>query len=221
MGLISLNLDEIVGKIRVILEEEDKAKTEALEGIWKSIRLSGKAIRAAHKSEFKEAIEKTSEAKKTLDKISEMLEKYPTLYYSNLMMTAYQEYTEAKQLISLLKDNLFLTPEELGVPNKSYLSGIGDLVGELRRCGLNAIRQGKVKNAEHVLDLMEEIYESLSSVEYPKSLVPGLRRKCDVARALLERTRGDVMNAIQREKLVKEMRELTHELMRRSQEPHD
>jgi translin len=137
------------------------------------------------------------------------------------MMTAYQEYTEAKQLISLLKNDIFLTPEELGVPYKSYLSGIGDLVGELRRYGLNAIRQENIENAERVLDLMEEIYESLSSVEYPKSLVPGLRLKCDIARALLERTRGDVMNAIQRKKLIKEMRGLTQELKRHSQKPHD
>lgn len=216
-----MNLDEIVGKIRIVLEEEDKVKMEALEGIRESIRLSGEAISAAHKSEFEDAIKKTSEAKKRLDEINEMLEKYPTLYHSNLMMTAYQEYTEAKQLISLLKNNVFLTPEELGVPHKSYLSGIGDLVGELRRCGLNAIRQENVENAEHVLDLMEEIYASLSSVEYPKSLVPGLRRKCDIARALLERTRGDVMNAIQREQLIKEMRKLAKELMRHGQKPRD
>ncbi|MFX0096659.1 MAG: hypothetical protein ACFE7E_02740 [Candidatus Hodarchaeota archaeon] len=216
-----MKLAEIVGKIRIILEEEDKVKKEALEGVWDSIRLSGEAISAAHKFEFEEAIERASKAKKRLDEIGEMLEKHPTLYYSNLMMTAYQEYTEGRQLISLLKDNVFLTPEELGVPYKSYLSGIGDLVGELRRSGLNAIRQENVKNAEHILDLMEEIFESLSSVEYPKSLVPGLRRKCDIARALLERTRGDVMNAIQREKLVKEMRKLTQELMRHSQETHD
>ena len=216
-----MNLDEIVGKIRAILEEEDKVKTEAIEGIRKSIRLSGEAISAAHKFKFEKAIEKTSEAKKRMDGVSEMLEKHPTLYHSNLMMTAYQEYTEAKQLISLLKNNVFLTPEELGVPYKSYLTGIGDLVGELRRYGLNAIRQENVENARQVLDLMEEIYESLSSVEYPKSLVPGLRRKCDIARAILERTRGDVMNAIQRKKLINEMKELTQELKRHSQKNHD
>ncbi len=213
-----MNLNEITGRIRTILEEEDKIKTEALEGIRKSIRLSGEAISAAHRFEFKEAIEKNSDAKRILNEIREMLVKYPKLYYSNLMTTAYQEYTEARILVSLLKDNVFLSPEELEVPYRSYLSGIGDLVGELRRHSLNAIRQENVKNAEHALDLMEEIYAVLSSIEYPKSLVPGLRRKCDIARALLERTRGDVMNAIQREKLIREMRNLSQELTRYSKE---
>ncbi|MFX1485793.1 MAG: hypothetical protein ACFFBS_01575 [Promethearchaeota archaeon] len=213
-----MNLNEITERIRTILEEEDKIKTEALEGIRKSIRLSGEAVSAAHRFEFEEATEKNSNAKKILNEIREALMKYPKLHYSNLMMTAYQEYTEARILVSLLKGDVFLSPEELEVPYRSYLLGIGDLVGELRRHSLNAIRKENVKNAEHALDLMEEIYAVLSSIEYPKSLVPGLRRKCDIARALLEKTRGDVMNAIQREKLIKEMKKLSQEMMKYGKE---
>jgi translin len=44
---------------------------------------------------------------------------------------------------------------------------------------------------------MDEFYTEMMSVDYPDAITHGLRKKTDVARSLIERTRGDLTNALQ------------------------
>jgi predicted translin family RNA/ssDNA-binding protein len=55
--------------------------------------------------------------------------------------------------------------------------------------------------AEKCLKTMDEIYIELMGLDESYVLVPGLRRKCDVARKIIEITRGDVTQEIRRNKL--------------------
>jgi translin len=87
-----------------------------------------------------------------------------------------------------------------------YLTGLADVVGELRRAVLDVLRSENVEHAETYLHHMESIFESLVALDYPNALVPDLRRKCDVARSLVEKTRGDVTTAIQSSRLIRELR---------------
>ena len=43
---------------------------------------------------------------------------------------------------------------------------------------------------------MDDVYAMLITVDYPDALTGGLRRSTDALRAVLERTRGDVTNAL-------------------------
>jgi translin len=52
---------------------------------------------------------------------------------------------------------------------------------------------------------MDEILEGLQTFDYPNALVPDLRRKCDVGRSLVERTRGDLTRAVGQSRLIKEI----------------
>jgi translin len=71
---------------------------------------------------------------------------------------------------------------------------------------LDTLREEKVDSAVNLLGFMEEILDELHTFDFPNALVPELRRKCDVARSIIERTRGDITSAIQQSKLVKELR---------------
>jgi len=66
---------------------------------------------------------------------------------------------------------------------------------------LDLIRKGKPEEGEPYLEAMEEIYHLLMLFDYPDAITGGLRRKSDMARSLLERTRGDLTNAIGQRKL--------------------
>ena len=83
-----------------------------------------------------------------------------------------------------------------------YLLGLGDVIGELRRFALDALRFNKIEEMQRMLSLMEKIYSELVFFDYPKAIVPGLRRKTDIGRSLVEKTRGDAATAIQQEKLL-------------------
>lgn len=100
------------------------------------------------------------------------------------------------------------TPETLGMGYAAYLNGLGDVVGELRRHVLDLIRGGKVEKAEVFLGIMENIHAVLLDFDYPDAITHGLRRKTDVARSLVEKTRGDLTNALQQKKLEAAMREI-------------
>ena len=52
-----------------------------------------------------------------------------------------------------------------------------------------------------MLELMEEIYALLITVDFPDAITGGLRRATDVARGLVERTRGDLTTSAQQRDL--------------------
>ena len=82
-------------------------------------------------------------------------------------------------------------PDELQTTYSSYLLGLCDLVGELRRTVLDSIRSGKQKNADNYLTMMEEIYDVIIRFDYPSGLVP-IKKKQDMVRGLIEKTRGEL-----------------------------
>ena len=98
-------------------------------------------------------------------------------------------------------------PDEYHIPSRPYLNGLADVIGELRRAALDLLRRDNVLKAEHLLDIMEDILEGLQSFDYPNALVPDLRRKCDVGRSLVEKTRGDLTRAVGQNRLVKQLTE--------------
>lgn len=48
---------------------------------------------------------------------------------------------------------------------------------------------------------MDDVYGLLVTVDYPDALTGGLRRTTDALRAVLERTRGDLTNALVAQRL--------------------
>jgi len=128
---------------------------------------------------------------------------YPHIAYSGLFSAALQEYSEANLFLKLVEESRFVTPKEINVPSIDYVLGLADVVGECRRMALDALREGDVKKSEKCLEMMDEIYIELTAMDEAYMLVPGLRRKCDGARKIIEATRGDVTQEIRRSMLEK------------------
>jgi translin len=110
-----------------------------------------------------------------------------------------KELAEAYLTRALILSEAPPTPAELDAENAAYINGLAEAVGELRRYALDALRRGDVKESERMLDLMDEIYTGLITVDFPAAITSGLRRSTDVARSIIERTRGDVTTAVRQE----------------------
>ena len=119
----------------------------------------------------------------------------PTLVDGNMPETRHSE-VKCQRSITVTRNEI-LTPAEVGVELANYLAGLGDVCGELRRHILDLIRSGRAKDGEYFLEVMEEIYYLLMLFDYPDAITRGLRRKSDLARSMLERTRGDLTNALE------------------------
>ncbi len=120
-------------------------------------------------------------------------DRYPELYHGGLVYDTLAEYVEAVSLASFVLEGRIPGFEELGVGAVPYLLGLADLIGELRRLVLSQIRDLDFGGAERTFKAMEEIYSALVQVAFPEAIVPGLRRKVDVAKRVIETTRKEML----------------------------
>lgn len=111
-----------------------------------------------------------------------------------LAQDALQESVEAILLGSVNRGEAWPSPADLGVDPEVYLLGLGDVVGELRRVALGALNHGDLEGADRALATMEHLYRTLMRFDTTRAIV-ALKPKQDTARALLERTRGEVTMA--------------------------
>jgi translin len=84
--------------------------------------------------------------------------------------------------------------------------GLADVIGEYRRLALDNLRDGEVKKGEKCLQFMDQIFIELLALDEAYMLVPGLRHKSDIARRIIESTRGDITLEVRRKSLEDELR---------------
>jgi translin len=201
-------LKDVLERIQEEMAKKDAAKQEVQAAMRKATRLSKQAIFLAHKNNLEEAQKTLDEAKALLEKLTELSLGYDDLRYMGIVDAAYEEYAEARIILNLVKNGKFVGFEDIEVPIVPYVLGLADVIGELRRRVLNLLRKGDVVKAEENLELMETTYTELMNLDEIHILVSGLRRKCDVARRVIEATRGDVTIEVRRSQLEKSIRHL-------------
>jgi translin len=194
-------------KIQIDLEKYDSIREKMLEVSRLATRLSDMAIIMMHRGDLKKAKETLDRAEGSLREIELFLKGNPELKNSGNVVVAYQEYTEAKLLFHVIQEGKMPSLKKLDVESNPYILGLLDFIGELRRMALNFLRKGRAVEAEKMLKLMENIYEDLISLNHT-AIIPMFRRKADIARKIVEATRGDVVTELRRMSLEKAIRGL-------------
>jgi len=207
-----MSLKSLLTEIQEELKKREKAKEKVQNIMRKATRLSKQAILLTHQKRIKESKDLLKEAKSLFKQLQRICKKYPDMFYSGMVNAAFQEYAEANILTELIENERFPSPSEIEVPIVDYILGLADVIGEFRRQALDALRKGDVPYAEKCLEVMETIYVELMTMEDGYILVPGLRRKCDVARRIIETTRGEVTVEARRSSLEKAIKNLEKKL---------
>ena len=201
-------LDEIAERIHQVFEVRTSARDQALTRARTLTRYCADAIRAVHRNEFNVAQEHLDRASDLAKSLRTDLEDYPDLYYAGYTQDALKEYAEASIVYALVNEKELPTPQDLGLENSTYLNGLAESVGEFRRQCLDILRQGYSKDAEQLLQHMDDIYAVLITMDYPNAITGGIRRQTDIARSILERTRGDLTLNLRQEHLERSMQRL-------------
>jgi len=194
-------LHDVVETIRDELDALDEARDEAQILLRDLHKLSSEAVYEIHRGNLDAARERLDEAAELVSKLHDLLGDFPELLRTGFAENHLQEYAEAEILYRIVKERRVPTPDEIHVSPRAYLLGLLDVVGELRRIVVDALREGKLDRAEEFLGIMEEIYALTMTFDYPRAVVPNLKRKQDVARSLLEKTRSEVTIAGKTEEL--------------------
>jgi len=180
---------------------KNKVREETHESIRKATSLSKQAILLIHQKKYGEAENFIENAKEKISSLQVLSKDYPEIIYGGMFSAALQEYSEARIFLMLVKESLFVTPTEINVPSVDYVLGLADVIGEYRRLALDNLREGEVKKGEECLEVMDQVFIQLLALDEAYMLVPGLRHKSDIARRIIEATRGDVTLEIRRKSL--------------------
>jgi len=195
------SLKTVLNEVKKELMQKDKVRENAHESMRKAISLSKQAILRIHQKRFKEGKKLIENATSAILRLQGLSEEYPEIIYGGMFSAALQEYAEANIFLKLIEESRFVSTKEINVPAVDYVLGLADAVGEYRRLTLDALREGNVVKGEECLEIMDEIYVELMGMDEAYVLVPGLRRKCDVARKIIEITRGDITQEVRRKAL--------------------
>jgi len=200
-------LKTILDETRKELMRKDKVRETAYRDLREATSLSKQAILLIHQKRLKEAEKFIEKAHKIITRVNDISASHPSIIYSGPYSAALQEYSESNIFLKLVQESRFITPQEIDAPSDDYVLGLADVIGECRRAVLDALREDDTKKGEKYLQTMDQIYIELMAMDESYMLVPGLRRKCDVARKLIEITRGDITQEIRRNELEKHLKQ--------------
>ena len=186
-----MDLGDLTEHLRVQLDAKTAAREQGLSNSRSAIRACGNAIRAMHRYEFDVASGLVDEAQSHLDVARSALQDHQDMLHAGFVHDAEKELAEARITFALVTGAPMPGPEEVGVAPSAFLKGMAESIGELRRHLLDLMRKGDLKRCEELLQAMDDLYFVLVSMDYPDGITFGLRRLTDVARSIIERTRGD------------------------------
>lgn len=191
-----------------MFDETNRVREEALQVSREVIRLSANSIRASHREDFDDACDLKAQARKKVDETRELLVDKREIYYTGYVQDAQKEYAESELTYAIIREMPFPTLADLGVEAPAYINGLAEAIGESRRHVLDIMRLGEMDRAERILTIMDDVYYTLITFDYPDAVTQGLRRQTDMVRGVLERTRGDLTLLQEQRRLEDQQRRL-------------
>lgn len=177
---------------------EDRRET-LIKGTRDIIILCSKAIVSIHNCDIASAEVILNQAKTSLRKFKGIagvdLDKY--------LSVPEQELTEGLSLLSIVKYSEIPSMSDTEVAGHSYALGLLDCIGELKRIIYDKLRKSESGDIENLFRIMNEIYGAIYPLAVYDNLVPGLRKKLDVSRHLIEDVRAMITEEQRRQVLMK------------------
>ena len=191
-----MDLSELSADLRSEFDAKTEARERALASARSAVRSCGNAIRALHRHETPGATQLLDAAQGEIDSARAFLDGHEDIRHTGFIHDAEKELAEARITFALITDGVFPTHLSLGLPPAAFAKGMAESIGEIRRHILDLMRHGELERCEHLLGAMDDMYYVLVSMDYPDGITFGLRRLTDVARSLIERTRGDYTTSV-------------------------
>ena len=200
-GVILSSLEKVIELVKNELMAKNKVREETHESMRRATSFSKQAILLIHQKRSQESQKMVANAKEIILKLQELADECPEIIYGGMFSAALQEYAEANILLNLVREGKFVIPSEINVPSVDYILGLSDVIGEYRRLALDNLRDGQVEKGVECLEVMDQIFIQLLALDEAYMLVPGLRHKSDIARRIIETTRGDITLEVRRKSL--------------------
>ena len=197
-------MQEIIDKIIEYLEEKDRVREELIKTSREIIRYCRDVVNKIHRRELESLDDVFLNLKSLVEKLRVKCKAFPDMYHGGIVQEALMEYYEALLLYKYVKTGKLEIAVDL--PREDYVAfllGLADVAGEFRRELVQSLLENDVEKAEEFYSRIEEIYSELSRFSFPDALTPGLRRKVDRTRYILESSQNDILYARKTRELLK------------------
>ncbi|MBI1662282.1 MAG: RNA-binding protein [Nitrosopumilus sp.] len=198
------NVKPSLNKISKVLGEVQDSREFLLKNTREIIVLCSRSIIAVHKNDIKTG-------KNNLKKADTLLKKYKKKATGDLrryIITPEQEFVEAACLIAVVEKKDIPSDKKLSVMPESYVLGLLDCIGELKRMVFDKIRVGEIEEATRIFEVMENLYLQLYTFSMYDKVVKEARRKIDVNRILVDDVRSAITEEKRRTELIKTLKKL-------------
>ncbi len=181
-----LELD--VSKISSDLIAKQKAFDLAMDSSREARRSASLIITKLHNDDIKGA-------KAGLKMVTEMLSALKShKEFEYHTKQAQQEFAEAKIFFGIKVDHKIPTVADVGIDGDSYLMGLMDVFGELKREIVGALANSDIKIADYYYSKMVEMFDATRSIRFAEAVLSALRRKQDVARIQMESSASELLS---------------------------
>ena len=137
-----INVQSSLDEINFDLRDVEERREKLIKGTRDVIALCSKSIVALHRNEI-------DQAKVNMHQAKTMLEEFRQYSKSDLykyIATAEQEIVEAYGLKCVLQDSPIPSMKELNVSGSSYITGLLDCIGEIKRMVYDKMRVGRAQD---------------------------------------------------------------------------
>jgi len=198
------NVKSSLGSISKSLSASQNSREFLIKNTRQIINYFSQSIIDIHKGDLKAA-------KTRMQKSRLMLKSYKkkaTGEFHRYIITPEQELVEAYSLLSIVEKKIIPTHKALSVSGESYVLGLLDCIGELKRLVFDHIRVGNSKEATRIFETMETLYLYLYPFAIYDKIIKEARRKLDVDRILIENTRSALTEEIRRADLIRALKKI-------------
>ena len=200
------SLVEATGFLNQVVERRERLIKESRD----VISLSSRTIVSVHNSDLRQARKFNAEARRLLSNLRKVAGSDLVRY----LTAPEQEFVESSAMLWLKMNKEIPSRSSLNVLRSSYLLGLLDVIGEMKRSVYDSIRRGDMETAEQLFSNMESLFVLISPFAVYDNVVQGLRRKLDVARMLIEDTRATITEEARRLEFMDSMNALAKKLGR-------
>ena len=197
------NVKSSLNDISKSLHSVNAAREYFIKNTRDVVILCSHSIIAAHKGDLRLAKQKIKNAelvlKKNQKKAKDDFKKY--------LITPEQELVEACSFLAVIENKEIPSLKSMKVSKESYVLGLLDCIGELKRLMLDNIRKDQLKEANRIFNVMENLYLILYPFAMFDKIVKEARRKLDVNRSLVEESRAIITEEIRRNHFIKALTE--------------
>ena len=197
------NVKSSLPRISKSLQASNASREFLIKNTRDVVILCSHSIIAAHKGDLRLTKQKIKKAEAVL-KVNQKKAKNE---FKKYLITPEQEFVEANSFLAVVENKEIPSLKSLNVSDESYILGLLDCIGELKRLVLDNIRNGQLKEADRIFNVMENLYQALYPFAMYDKIVKETRRKLDVNRILVEETRSVITEEIRRNHFVKALAE--------------